>query len=110
MKFLEFFQEDNGGLSSMRLMSFIALIVAVLITSSIIAKYLQINSAELATAFSSTITSIIYVLMVWVVGAFVPKTLQKIVEQKISGPGFSVTAAPSDGTAPAPDQQNIPAS
>lgn len=85
MAFRDFFTEDNGNLSTVRLMSFISLLMALAITASILTKFFGITSPELAAAFSSTITSIIYILLIWIVGAFAPKVIQKFAEAKISG-------------------------
>jgi len=61
MKILEFFQEDNGNLSSMRLYCFIALLVAAV---------LSFQQAPFET------------LILWVVAAFAPKSIQKFSEKK----------------------------
>lgn len=65
MKLLEFFQESNGRLSNVRLMSFIMLLVSVFI--AINSVYMQIDH---------------YVFLISVVSAFAPKVIQKFIEVK----------------------------
>lgn len=60
-KLLEFFQEDNGNLSSMRLYCFIALIVAAILS-------FKGGSFEL--------------ILMWIVATFAPKSIQKFSEAK----------------------------
>ena len=64
MRFAEFFQEDNGSASSMRMFSFVALIIA-----GGISWYSVIRDKDSLD-----------MIIVWVVAAFVPKAIQKWVE------------------------------
>lgn len=65
MKILEFFSDDNGQLSAMRLYSFIALWVAIYVTIKAIGA--EHPNMEL--------------VLIWVAGAFAPKVVQKVVEK-----------------------------
>lgn len=65
MKILEIFSDDDGRLSAMRLYSFIALIVAVLLSFKGFLK-------------SATNMEFIYI---WVSAAFAPKVVQKLIEK-----------------------------
>lgn len=62
----EFFTEANGHLSSMRLMSFISLIQAI--------AYCNI------TLFTDKSMQF-EILVIWIVGAFAPKVIQKYAEK-----------------------------
>ena len=66
-----FFEEDNGKISSMRLMSFIALIAA------IIFGFLTILLKDVNA------TNGIYITFGFLLAAFAPKALQKFAETKI---------------------------
>lgn len=66
-----FFQEDNGNLSSMRLMCFIALISSILF--GVLTIYTQ-NQDGIIVTFG------------FLLGAFAPKALQKFAEQKVEPP------------------------
>ncbi len=63
MRISQFFEDDNGELSAMRLYGFIALIVAVVLTF------------QQPVDFQMVLT--------WLIFSFSPKTLQKIIESKI---------------------------
>jgi len=60
-KIVQIFQEDNGQFSSMRVMSFIALMIASILS----------------------FRGITYdILMIWLIAAFAPKAIQKFAERK----------------------------
>lgn len=61
-KTLEIFKEDNGQFSSIRVMSFIALVIGAV---------LSFKGADFD------------IILIWLVGAFAPKAIQKIVEKKV---------------------------
>ena len=63
-----FFQEDNGNLSSMRLMCFISLIASILF--GILTIYTK-NQDGIIVTFG------------FLLGAFAPKAVQKFAEQKV---------------------------
>ncbi len=63
-----FFQEDNGNLSSMRLMCFVSLIASILF--------------GILTIYTANQDGII-VTFGFLLGAFAPKTVQKFAEQKV---------------------------
>ena len=67
----EFFEEDNGNVSSIRLMSFIALIAA------IIFGFLTILLKD------GNATNGIYITFGFLLAAFAPKALQKFAETKV---------------------------
>ena len=62
MRLSEFFEEENGQLSSLRLYSFIALLVSAVLT-------FQGGGYEL--------------ILTWIVAAFAPKVIGKIAEAKV---------------------------
>ena len=64
-----FFQEDNGNLSSMRLMCFISLIAGILF--GVLTIYTK-NQDGIIVTFG------------FLLGAFAPKALQKFAEQKVA--------------------------
>ncbi len=64
-RWLEFLEEDNGRLSNVRLMSFVMLFVTI---------FLAVASAWLTISYE--------ILLICAVVTFVPKTLQKIVENR----------------------------
>jgi hypothetical protein len=66
-----FFQEDNGNLSSMRLMCFISLIASILF--GILTIYTK-NQDGIIVTFG------------FLLGAFAPKAVQKFAEQKVDAP------------------------
>ncbi len=66
-----YFQEDNGNSSSMRMMSFLSLLAAFGTASVLLVK----NPTDASTG--------LYVFTVFMVGAFVPKAIQKFAEQKL---------------------------
>ena len=69
---MEMLNESNGTASSMRVMSFVSLIMAV-----IIGLYLVYNNpADPSTG--------VYVFTSFLVGAFCPKMIQKFAEQKVT--------------------------
>ena len=61
-KFAQFFEEENGQLSALRLYSFVALIVAAVLT-------FQGGAYEL--------------ILTWIVAAFAPKVIGKLAENKV---------------------------
>lgn len=61
MDFSQIFKDNNQQFSSMRVMSFISLIVAIV-----------------ATFTGSSID----IIIIWITGAFAPKTIQKFAENK----------------------------
>lgn len=65
---VSFFQEDNGNLSSMRLMCFIALISSIIF--GVLTIYTQ-NQDGIIVTFG------------FLLSAFAPKALQKFAEQKV---------------------------
>ena len=65
-----FFQEDNGNLSSMRLMCFISLIASILF--------------GILTIYTNNQDGII-VTFGFLLGAFAPKAVQKFAEEKVDG-------------------------
>ena len=65
------FSEDNGNVSSLRVMSFTCLIAAIVTGCYIVYK----NPTDASNG--------IYVFTAYLVGAFCPKVLQKLVEEKI---------------------------
>jgi hypothetical protein len=67
----ELFEEDNGNISSMRLMSFVALIAA------IIFGFLTILLNDVNSSNG------IYITFGFLLAAFAPKALQKFAETKI---------------------------
>jgi len=67
-----FFQEDNGNLSSMRLMSFVALLAS--ICFGLLTVLLDSNDVN---------ASGIYITFGFLIAAFAPKALQKFAETKI---------------------------
>lgn len=66
-----FFKEDNGNLSSMRLMCFLALIASVLF--GVLTIYTK-NQDGIILTFG------------FLLGAFAPKAIQKFAEQKVDAP------------------------
>lgn len=64
--FIEMMSDESGGISTMRVMSFLALIMAFIVT-----MYGLINNKE-----------VLDVLLVWLVAAFAPKAVQKFAETK----------------------------
>ena len=68
-----FFSEDNGNKSSMRLMSFVALIAAIVFGALTILT----NSDE------ANNTDGIYITFGFLIAAFAPKAVQKFAEEKI---------------------------
>ena len=64
-KIVQIFQEDNGQFSSMRVMSFIALLIASVLS------------------FKGVTYDI---LMIWLIAAFAPKAIQKFAERKTPKP------------------------
>jgi hypothetical protein len=70
-----FFQEDNGNYSSMRLMSMVALIAAIVFGFlTILGPGGSNNAAN---------TNGIYITFGFLISAFAPKAVQKFAEQKI---------------------------
>lgn len=69
-----FFNDDNGNLSSMRLMSFIALIAAIFFGGLTLSP--QVAADDKWQGFSITTC--------FVLAAFCPKALQKFAERKLS--------------------------
>jgi hypothetical protein len=67
----KFFQEDNGNLSSMRLMCFISLVASILF--GILTIYTK-NQDGIIVTFG------------FLLGAFAPKAVQKFAEQKVDAP------------------------
>ncbi len=67
-----YFQEDNGNLSSMRLMSFVALLA--IICFGLLTILLDVSKVN---------ASGIYITFGFLIAAFAPKTLQKFAETKI---------------------------
>jgi len=67
----EIFEEDNGNISSMRLMSFVALIAA------IIFGFLTILLKDVNSSNG------IYITFGFLLAAFAPKALQKFAETKV---------------------------
>ncbi len=65
MKIMQFFEDDQGRLSAMRLYSIIALVLSV---------YLSVRSFELDDPNMELI-------IIWVGAAFAPKVVQKIIEK-----------------------------
>jgi hypothetical protein len=65
------FKEDNGNVSSMRVMSFTCLIAAIVTGCYIVYK----NPADASNG--------IYIFTAYLVGALCPKLLQKFAEEKI---------------------------
>ena len=65
----KFFQEDNGNLSSMRLMCFVSLIASILF--GILTIYTE-NKDGIIVTFG------------FLLGAFAPKAIQKFAEQKVA--------------------------
>ena len=65
------FKEDNGNMSSLRIMSFTCLLAAIVTGCYIVYK----NPADASNG--------IYVFTAYLVGAFCPKVLQKFAEEKI---------------------------
>ena len=65
------FKEDNGNVSSLRVMSFTCLIAAIMTGCYIVYK----NPADASNG--------IYIFTTYLVGAFCPKVLQKFAEEKI---------------------------
>ena len=74
------FKEDNGNVSSLRVMSFTCLIAAIMTGCYIVYK----NPADASNG--------IYIFTTYLVGAFCPKVLQKFAEEKI---GLQVKGAGS---------------
>lgn len=71
-----FFQEDNGNNSSMRLMSMVALIAAIIFGSlTILLGYRDANNAAN--------TNGIYITFGFLISAFAPKAVQKFAEQQV---------------------------
>jgi hypothetical protein len=70
-----FFQEDNGNYSSMRLMSMVALIAAVMFGTLTIFGAGGPNNAGNG----------IYITSAFLIAAFAPKAVQKFAEQKMGG-------------------------
>ena len=68
-----FFSEDNGNKSSMRLMSFVALIAAIIFGGLTI----------LTDSDKSNNTDGIYITFGFLLAAFAPKAVQKFAEEKI---------------------------
>lgn len=68
-----FFEEDNGSLSSMRLMSFVALVAAILF-----------GALTLTIDTSTNNGTGLYITLMFLVSAFAPKAVQKFAEQKIN--------------------------
>uniref|UniRef100_Q3APM9 Uncharacterized protein n=1 Tax=Chlorobium chlorochromatii (strain CaD3) TaxID=340177 RepID=Q3APM9_CHLCH len=68
-----FFEEDNGSLSSMRLMSFVALIAAILF-----------GALTLTFDTSENNGTGLYITLMFLVSAFAPKAVQKFAEQKLN--------------------------
>ena len=65
MKLLQFFEDDHGRLSAMRLYSLIALFLAV---------FLSLKA-------SSQDSPNMELILIWVAAAFAPKVVQKIIEK-----------------------------
>ena len=66
-----FFEEDNGKKSSMRLMSFTALLASILF-------------GLLTLSFAGAGPDGVYITFGFLLAAFAPKTLQKFAEQKVN--------------------------
>ena len=64
----EFFENDEGQLSAMRLYSFVALILAVILSL----KGFLVPSVNMEFIY------------IWVAAAFAPKLVQKIIEQMVN--------------------------
>ena len=65
------FKEDNGNISSLRIMSFTSLMAAILTGCYIV----YMNPVDASNG--------IYIFTAYLVGAFCPKVLQKFAEEKI---------------------------
>lgn len=65
----EAISDDNKNVSSIRIMSFIALIVACYVT------YCAVRD------FDKITVNVLYLLAFWLVAAFAPKVIQKVVEK-----------------------------
>ena len=74
MKKVGFFQEDNGNHSSMRLMSFISLIAAILF------GYLTL---KMSISITSNSDIGLYLTFGFLLAAFAPKSVQKFIENKV---------------------------
>ena len=73
-----FFQEDNGSHSSMRLMSFFALIAAALF---------GVLTIHLNAHGNNDGGNGLYITFGFLLAAFAPKAIQKFAEQKLPKPG-----------------------
>ena len=73
-KHVGFFQEDNGSYSSMRLMSFLSLLAAMMF---------GLLTLLLSSQGKSDGGNGIYITFGFLIGAFAPKAIQKFAEQKI---------------------------
>lgn len=69
------FRDEAGKLSMMRFMSFIVLVVVVIIIFKL--AFAVLSTPEIA---EHTLTFLFKVIALLIVAAFIPKTLQKIIE------------------------------
>jgi hypothetical protein len=71
-----FFSEDNGNKSAMRLMSFMALLAAILFG---LITVVQCGAGE----GDGGVTPGVWITLVFLLAAFAPKALQKFAEEKL---------------------------